>query len=561
MISTNPNNDNDHHQPTQRLPLAERQVSQMLGVIIRQESTLRSAATHLDPANFPEHLKAYGRLWGIILRFWQTYQTLPTGEHICGELDRMLSYKPDDISDVEVDQINDFIRNTYHQPAILLTDHNIRVTMHYLELFLEDCLVHKMRKDLQGTTAGPIDLLGTLGSYVQQSESAKTVSQTQSSDPFPEGWHEEGLGLEFVDLRMPFFKRAMGGGLARTEVMGLIGPIGSCKSTLAIQATVNVATGSLARAEGAWRNHGQIIPLDYSYLFIYEGSMREMQLRSLCYGAEISRQTLENWDLKNFSRGHNLKPYEQKRFAEQIRQGFAAMGEYDRMMFWSQRLNKNWRCLDMTGNDKQHPGRGGGLIDEIAAIVDADQRGLKEKGIDARVGLIAVDYVGAMVERHCAAHNKDVDRVKYSLLKGAPLEAKNNLANRFDTAVMLIHQLSGAANDYGPGRLPKGTDAAGCKSFKECLDWLFIVGNPTCQQQTVITCDKHRRETPPQKCIVRIDGEFGRVVDQHDDFVWSERLREILPREEEMMLTGATISSPKTRSRIDFSLDREIHGL
>ncbi len=171
-------------------------------------------------------------------------------------------------------------------------------------------------------------------------------------------------------------------------------------------------------------------------------------------------------------------------------------------------LKKHLIILDMTGGDEQHRGAGSGYIAEISSRIKAELRG---HGPDATCRLTVIDYLGAMAKRHLAVANKDVDELRH-WVANAPLEAKNQIAAKYNCPVWLMHQFSGAANAKAPGAQYHHTDAAESKSFAENLDFSFAVGAPNAMGLCQFLTTKHRRTGHQPTQIIQIQGEMSTVI-------------------------------------------------
>ena len=84
---------------------------------------------------------------------------------------------------------------------------------------------------------------------------------------------------------------------------------------------------------------------------------------------------------------------------------------------------------------------------------------------------------------------------------------RSHIAAELECPVWLVHQLSGKANEKGPGAFYDYTDSAESKSFAENLDFCFVIGKPNAENLCQLTCPKHRRTGNFPTQVVRIDGE------------------------------------------------------
>jgi hypothetical protein len=237
-------------------------------------------------------------------------------------------------------------------------------------------------------------------------------------------------------------------------------------------------------------------------------------LRALSYAGRVDRTTLEdfeNWD--KLSTAENLKPYEEEMFANKLAKGQPVRGERERIALWQKLLNRNWRAIDMTGNDIRYRTLGGGYYHDVAAVLQSDLRQKLEidgRQVEIYIAGLGIDYAGALVERHITSHKLE-RKEQYDLLSKLPMNLKNYVAGRFNCPVWVLHQLSGVANSRSSGHVMHHTDAAGSKSFAENLDFCFTIGTPTKDNLCVFAKTKSRRAQRQGEVVVRVRGEISRV--------------------------------------------------
>jgi hypothetical protein len=164
--------------------------------------------------------------------------------------------------------------------------------------------------------------------------------------------------------------------------------------------------------------------------------------------------------------------------------------------------------VDLTGYDKNRPGQGNGYVPEVTRIVAEE---LRKRGPNARAIQVVVDYVGAMAKRHLASTGEDMSNLRH-LIGGAPLLFRNQIADRFDCPVWLLHQLSAQANKKGAGAEFDYTDAAESGSFAENLDFCLVIGKPMLNGLCQLVNAKHRRTGASLPFIIQVEGERYRTI-------------------------------------------------
>lgn len=377
-----------------------------------------------------------------------------------------------------------------------------------------------------GGVSDPMQFVKVLSQATEQAEGI--ASQSLSVDPsltFSEGWDKQDTtfinptGLKFLD-------KYMSGGTKAKEIYGLMAPYGTCKTTLAVMLWCNAAKDCAARlnSEDFKTKHPEKAnKVGLTFLVTYEAPLNsEIRHRALAYMGTIARESLEamgNVGMEALN-GMDPKEYEQWEFKDELKDGLFR-SEKQRALDAINILNKHTVCLDMTGDDPNFPNAGNGGIAEIRKRIKAeiksreDREKLNPSGAiptEYYVEQIIIDYWGAMLERdHTLSENKN----SYEDAKSASklvLKAKTQLSIYFDCHVWILNQLTGQANSYSPMKELHHTDAKGCSSFAENLDFSFQIGNLTTESIGKIHCSKHRRSGKLSSSLIKVEGRFNRVV-------------------------------------------------
>ncbi len=489
-----------------RAPLTDRQIELMLAVLIRKESAFLVAKSQLTTEKFASLHRAYAVVWSVVCDYYDEFRHMPSEDYIIGEIESRLEEDPDAMSPEESAMLDHYLTWSFKP---VLEEMKEGVAFKLLRRYLEDRLIDDARQQLNSSAHTPVNIFGLMQNYSEQASIIGAIEPNPLRQPFPKGWdRNNSLKVTKIKTNMPDLDDFMCGGLGEGETMGLLGPHGSCKTTLGVQVACEWAKAYRKQ----WKKNGRQGLLPFVYLFIYEGSVSEMRLRALSHTGQIARDSLEIGDPRALSTSAELRRYERDKFAALLRKGDRVLGERTRYKLAQGILNDNFRVIDMTGNDTENPGRGWGLVDEIAGIIRAEVEFHRRRDVEHRIGGIVIDYVGAAVERYIdMAPKASYDNLRH-LLSKFPLHAKNKIAMTFDCPVILLHQLSGAANSFTSGKVPKGTDSAECKSFRENLDWNIIVGNPTQEGRALLVLDKKRRGPAKRPVVIQIDGRFSSVL-------------------------------------------------
>lgn len=510
-----------------RRVLQRRQIENMLMILCRHEPSFLRARQYLHVDLFPARHTGLAAIWAIVNDYYDEFSFLPNEEQIATEFEARVDTDPE-FSDDAIEDTDRFISAIFG-PDEETIEGSTKVAFAYLRQYLEDRLMDRVRSDMMNNRVTPNDTFGRLQEYTQEASQIQAVEPNPIRPMFEEGW-DENNELEVVKIRTgsSFVDCMLKGGIARTEVVGFLGPHGSLKTTMAVQIGTDIAVN--ARKE--WARNGKEGPLGFCYHFFWEGTLNEMRLRSLSHVGKISRDSLEKGDPASLGRGRRLKDYEKKLFASKLGREGALESEFQRYKTAQVLLNDNYRAIDMTGNDPDNPARGSGLVDEIVSVLLLEKQFYEQQGVEWHVDCVTVDYAGAACKRHCLAHNRDPDRFLRHLLGGFNLELKNKVAVAFDCAVLSLHQLNADANALTVAKTGHGTDAAEARNWRENVDFNIVVGNLDQGQRCLISLDKHRRTPGIAEQIIQLQGEICTVVAADKDWTIDPVQRQIVRRDD-----------------------------
>ena len=522
-----------------RLPLTEIQKQIMLTILIRRKSAFLMAKTRLLPEHFNKGEQGYAIIWASVLSHFDEMGRLPHEHELMAEVERRINDEPDALDDAEFAMVDQFIASAYRGvERKLLSD---KLAAKFLRMYMEDRLADKTREIFHLSRRNPTNLFHLTSELAEEASNIQAISGTGSQEPFPVGWDTEAAPVEKWDTGCSWFNRFLCGGDSPGEVNGLLGPYGSAKTTTAIQLSVNRAESLYE--EWIVNEEGSRGPLPIVYYFFYEGSIQEMRIRALSYAGQIDRGTLEtgDWDSLSCDRD-SLKPYELRMFKTQLDAGATVSPEKPipgKPHVWPERqrkrraekvLNRNWRPIDMTGNDSANPGRGGGMAPEIVNIIRQDQLYHRSRSIDICCGSVYIDYLLAMARAYIAANGlKSKEELRF-IVTEFPFHMKNRVALAFRCPVWILHQLSAESNSLSPAVIPKITDSSEGKGFAEHLDFCFQYGMQTPECLFLVDCGKHRRVPPQAESIIRLEGHIARVVDTDGKWVLDPVGRKIVKK-------------------------------
>lgn len=477
------------------LPLTDRQKEFMLTVLLRDVDSFQTARTQLRAEHFSVQDRKLALIWNTACEFYDTYQELPSKQQLSVEIEQRLGLIEEQFDDEELRSIDDFLDECFSfSRKVIKGYYGLALTKRFI--------IDSMAADLAQETAEwdgnrPLDL-GRLLSRKQEMLQQVDALEARTEEAFPEDWTPKALHKTTTGL--PFWDHFMNGGQAGGEVYGLLGPFGSCKTTLMTQ----TAVAQCRWLNGLWLEGGRKGLPKQVYLATYEESREEIRMRMLGCAAQLLRNRLEELENWQALESKEMLDYERTFFANAIRQKLVVPTEYRRAQLAMRWLNRSLVILDMTSD-----GRGTGLADELAATIRADQQKKNNPGVHS----VFVDYAGAAVERYLDTHELDRKEMRVRL-KTFPLHCKQKIAVPYNASVWIAHQLSGSANSKGSGQAQHHTDAAETKSFAENLVFCFTVGTKDpISANCVLAKTKARRAGGSPHRVIRVAGELWRVED------------------------------------------------
>ena len=535
-----------------RMVLTNAEKDAMIAVLARNPEVFELFKDSLKVDQFGDFDTVYKLIWQLVQDHHAEFGTLPSHSILMTSLVATIENCSDLLMEGEQANAEALVEMIFDDEGTWKTDlstseEHAEWAIKAVKQFREEQVVTKVKDQIRRQGLMVSDVPQYLDAARQEADEIAAIGVSTAGSLFPEGWDKDG-GINTVSTGLVFIDTFLNGGHAPEEVYGVLGPFASCKTTLGVMLAVN-----------ACRQAAQILKEtgEHQYVFLasYEAGLSELRIRTLSYAAKIQRESLEAMGKKGLaalSTSDNLQPYEEKMFAGALADGKKVLGEQGRAKLVMKWLENHLIVLDMTGADESHRGAGSGYIPEIAHRIKTE---LRARGADAQCRLVVIDYVGAMAKRHLAKAEKEVAELRH-WITSAPLEAKNQIAIKFQCPVWLMQQISGAANDKTPGARYYHTDAAESKSFAENLDFCFSVGKPNGIGLCQIVATKHRRTGEQPAQIIQIKGEMSTVVSAGSKYVLDPHSRTFV---EKGLHEGVTSVSSLLASKYapDIALDVE----
>jgi hypothetical protein len=387
-----------------------------------------------------------------------------------------------------------------------------------LRRLLEERVVEAPLRDLVAS-AGVRSLEGlspALQNLAEQSLAVKHLGSDPFRQAFAGEWiptpiHKYPIGVDWIDQTM--------GGMADTDVNGLIGVYGGGKTLSGVQIATSCARTYLADHLREPEPGAERVPLRSAIFVSYEQPFEEIQHRFIAHMARIPKEKIEELaDINQLSTSANLCEYEVEMYRERnITDPAAMLGERERIESAARYLGANIWILDM-----REPGRGMGGVPELAQYIHTH---IRKTGI--RPGVIVIDYCNAMAERELQGRGGAAatdDRALRRIVKSIPLKVKQQIAEPHSAAVWILQQFSGEANKRRPGAPMHGSDAGECRSFMENLVFCAALGvvEPHAKVLRIDISKARRGGVQGVHRICRFDGSLQEIKLAEDEFMLSD---------------------------------------
>jgi len=360
-----------------------------------------------------------------------------------------------------------------------------------------------------GMQSVPVDLFGVLQAATRLHSEANTLSDLPVVEMAPEFGTAINTQLELTPTGTTFMDTALGGQRAG-EVYGLLGPTGGGKTTMGVHLAISNASLCWFMAQ---QNNTR--PKISIYVTAEESAVL---LRPKVWSGffRIPRDRVSVPDpFTNMTTQATLLPYER----EDQRGQPHVLSERERYELRRPILTACFRVLDISGS-VEYPNAGTGYIDEIEAHISR----LVESLDNVEVSMVVIDYAGLVVERHMHANGMDEGK-RTPLLKYFGSRVRQQIAERFQCPVWVLHQLNGEIGKSAPTRRLKHTDAADSKSFAENMAVCGVLGvaDPvTGCRMFNFSKTRNRANENVAPAILKIHPEFALMVDVSSQYVVSD---------------------------------------
>ena len=505
-----------------RTPIDGAKKEEMLAVIIRNPDAYAAVAEQFTVKHCKDALsEALGVVWKLTRQFHTKYGELPGRTQLESELYDLINSDPAALGDEEKTEVDQFLEFAYddkeHGKNISKSKVHVRVATDTCKAVLEESVIYDIhaRASKEGTI--PADVVDFLSERRAEVDRIQTITDVSLEIPFPPGW-DIRPDAKLITSGNATLDSFMGGGWRSGECLLFMAPYGSCKTSLACSATAQtIRYVAELTAQKKVRKNKKGKPMTPVVVLVFtESDKDEYRDRLLANLGRIpwkKLSTMESLADLNNNKKPAAKPstaYESVEFAEKIANdpdGFSWQNERARANEAIHLANKHLMLIDCTDNDDNQFKIGAGGMHEVANVI----LGVFRKNKDCYPVAIWIDHLSGLIDR-MGDTIQDESQKRY-ILTNMPRIATEQLGKKLKCPVGLMHQFAGSAQDKGVTAKMHHAQAEGSKSVGKYANFCVVSGivdqNGMCYWQ----CTKHRREPATAERIVKLFGEYNRLID------------------------------------------------
>ncbi len=507
-------------QEERRPPLDNAKKQHMLAVCLRNQEAFESVQELLTVAAVRKWSAPMALVWREARKFYGKYGELADRGQLNAEMHNEMGGNIDLLGKEEQEEIDEFLKYAWDADEFdpkrvgkskKYVSQAVETARQFLEEMVATQLQHQMSKE--GTL--PLHIPKFLEETQAALDQVASLTDVGLDVPYPEGWDKKAdnqmftTGVETLD-------EFTGGGWRPGETILFMAPYGSCKTTLVCHAVANLlryAAGLLG--EGKTRKNAKGEPMIPVVVLIFTESDKDEyrdRIMSAMAGVPWSRlremDSIDDLDDGSEPGDSKATKYEKSFFKEDIENNKPWFSEQQRVRYGMKLANKHLLILDCTDSDDTPHKVGRGGISEIANIV----RGEFRKRRDTHYPLCFwLDHVSGLVDR--MTDNVTDEAIIRRAIMNAPRQAADKLGKPFKAPIGLMHQFSGAAQNKGVVANLHHNDAEGSKAIGKYAVFAVVCGDVDGNGMCKWECTKHRRRPASPVRIVKVVGDFSKLVD------------------------------------------------
>jgi hypothetical protein len=514
--------------PLRRVKISPDKRQNLISLMLRRQELFRSLIGVVPFQQMKDSFPEYELLLLIANQYFEQYGELPPREILRSEVASAVEMGGEAVTEHVMESIESILEFTFSEQKFstkkLATGQFDQWAMTIGRQWFHELTAAEASTWAHGASV-IADMNGHVAAFQDRLHKIDVATVASPGVLFPEGW-DMHMGVKKWPTGVSFIDKFLAGGQAGGEVYAFAGPYGSCKTMLSLQMLVNAACAfrDMEEADG-WDGVRRI-----AVYVTYETDEKEVQLRTLLYGAQVPMKTLEtmfkNGGIASLSTSKSLLPYERDKYANAIAAGRFVAGERERVEAVTKLLNNHLLVIDLTGQRKEYRNCGN-TVQDVAVLVE---RAISRMPVESKAEMLTLDYAGLMAKRQIRTGSDDPSRMRH-LIGNVPLDMRDFIAVPMDCACWAVHQLNTSANKKSAGARISRTEFAECGSFLENVAFGLVVGMPNRQMLARFSSLKHRRNGEEDDVVVRIRGAEG-IVEECGEYVLDANTSSIVPKKD-----------------------------
>lgn len=509
-----------------------RAIAQLIG----SEKLLEVFSEQLIPQRMPDEDFVLSLVWSVARDHYLTYKKLIDVETFTALIYDEIEDDPD-LHDEDVEDIYDFLEYVVECRHKEIDE---EWTLSTLKVYLKQIFIGDIKDTVQSGNRYIADLHSFLDEEKKRISEIDALGSNTSTRLFGPGWLSQPL-LSMRSTTLTWLDHLTDGGEAEGDVIGIIAPFGTCKTTVSIQAVIN-------KSKIAYANFAQNSSAEFeiTVMVAYESPLGETRFRMLGYGAQVPRSRLKHVRLdSDLSYDvHTMKEYELN-LPENRALVEANGGDQNAMRFERQRAETLERLCDhivfinaveVDPHDPRIVKNRKVGISEIKHAIEQRENELYAKygkNLSIKVNGIYIDYVNAGIKNMMSVDAADWDKLRPHIA-AFPLTCKTQLSMAYQTSTYLFQQFNGEAQKLHHTAPMHHSMAGECTTFGENLDFCVCIGSKSPESMVAIWDTKSRRGTTRGPLVLYVDGEWNRVI-HRPEMVVDTSIREFVDSNEETL--------------------------